>query len=100
MKEMLIKNGNVVFEEDTYPADILVRDGKIAAFYKPGEAPEAVQDVLDAEGLYIMQGSIDPHTHWGIYKDYTTDVVVVSSHRYGTLFSFPSSSELGRVGLK
>lgn len=75
MKEMLIKNGNVVFEEDTYPADILVRDGKIAAFYKPSEAPEAVQDVLDAEGLYIMQGSIDPHTHWGIYKDYTTDVV-------------------------
>lgn len=31
MVDMLIKNGNVVFEEDTYPADILVRDGKIVS---------------------------------------------------------------------
>lgn len=75
MKEMLIKNGNVVFEEGTYPADILVRDGKIAAFYKPGEAPEEGKRVLDITGLYVMPGSIDPHTHWGIYKNYEEDVI-------------------------
>lgn len=74
MSEMLIKNGNVVFEEDTYPADILVKDGKIAAFYQPGEAPCEGKEVLDVTGLYVMPGSIDPHTHWGIYKDYKEDV--------------------------
>lgn len=75
MGYMLIKNGYVVFEEDTCPADILVRDGKIAAFYEPGsvEIPDA--EVLDISGLYVMPGSIDPHTHWGIYKDYHEDVV-------------------------
>ncbi len=75
MGEMLIKNGNVVFEEDTYPADILIRDGKIAAFFKPGECKETVDEILDVSGLYVMPGSIDPHTHWGIYKDYKEDVV-------------------------
>lgn len=75
MEEILIKNGNVVFEEDTYPADILVRDGKIAAFFKSGEAPADIENVLDITGLYVMPGSIDPHTHWGIYKDYKEDVV-------------------------
>ena len=47
MSDMLIKNGNVVFEEDTYPADILVRDGKIAAFYEPGSVEEPGAEVLD-----------------------------------------------------
>ena len=69
MSDMLIKNGNVVFEEDTYPADILVRDGKIAVFYEPGSVEEPGAEVLDVSGLYVMPGSIDPHTHWGIYKD-------------------------------
>lgn len=74
MGDMLIKNGNVVFEEDTYPADILVRNGKIAAFFEPGKADESGLEVLDVKGLYVMPGSIDPHTHWGIYKDYEEDV--------------------------
>lgn len=75
MKELLITNGNVVFEDDTYPADILVRDGKIAAFYECGEAKAYQGEILDASGLHIMPGSIDPHTHWGIYKSYEEDVV-------------------------
>lgn len=75
MKEILIKNGNVVFEEETYPADILVRDGKIMAFFKPGAAGMDFEEILDIKGLYVMPGSIDPHTHWGIYKKYEEDVV-------------------------
>ena len=40
MNELLIKNGTVVFENDTYPADLLIRDGKIEAIFAPGTAPE------------------------------------------------------------
>lgn len=75
MNEMLIKNGTVVFEHDTYPADILVHDGKIEAIFEPGSAPESGKEILDVKGLYIMPGSIDPHTHWGIYKKYEEDVI-------------------------
>lgn len=73
MQKMLIKNGDVVFEQEVRKADILVHDGKIAGFFAPGEGPSDV-DTMDISGLTVMPGSIDPHTHWGIYKDYTKDV--------------------------
>jgi dihydropyrimidinase len=73
MSELLIKNGDVVFEKSVEPADILIRDGKIAGFFaRSGFAGRA--ETLDATGLHIMAGSIDPHTHWGIYKPYERDV--------------------------
>ena len=75
MNDLLIKNGVVVFEHDVYPADLLIRDGKIEAIFQPGTAPEENVRILDASGLHIMPGSIDPHTHWGIYKKYEEDVV-------------------------
>lgn len=70
---ILIKNGDVVFEDSICKTDILVNNGKIAGFFSPGEGPENTE-IIDASGLTIMPGSIDPHTHWGIYKDYATDV--------------------------
>lgn len=70
---LCIKNGTVVFEHDIQKVDILIEGGKIAGIFQPGKAPEGVE-VLDVSGLYIMPGSIDPHTHWGIYKDLHVDV--------------------------
>ncbi|MCQ2497051.1 MAG: amidohydrolase family protein [Lachnospiraceae bacterium] len=65
--DKLIKNGNVVFETDVRKADILVRGEKIAAIFAPGEY-EGEAEVIDATGLYIMPGTIDPHEHLGLYK--------------------------------
>ena len=70
---LLIKNGFVVFEHDIQKLDIVVENEKIAAFFAPGAAPETEQ-TLDAQGLYIMPGSIDPHTHWGIYRELEEDI--------------------------
>lgn len=69
MTEMLIKNGFVVFETETRRADILVREEKIAGIFAPGLAPEC-EEILDAEGLYIMPGAIDPHMHLGLYTSW------------------------------
>lgn len=63
----LIKNGTVVFETDVRKADILIRDEKIAAIYAPGEYCGDAE-IIDAEGLYVMPGTIDPHQHLGLYK--------------------------------
>lgn len=68
MSEMIIKNGNVVFETSVEKADILVRDEKIAGIFAPGEYSGDAQ-VIDAAGLYVMPGTIDPHMHLGLYKD-------------------------------
>lgn len=63
----LIKNGNVVFETAVRKADILIRGDKIAAILSPKEYPGNAE-VIDADGLYIMPGTIDPHQHLGLYK--------------------------------
>lgn len=65
--DKLIKNGNVVFETDVRKADILVRGEKIAAILAPGQY-NGDAEVIDADGLYVMPGTIDPHQHLGLYK--------------------------------
>ncbi|WP_455438268.1 dihydroorotase [Hungatella hathewayi] len=65
--EKLIKDGSVVFETAVRKADILIRREKIAAIFSPGEYVGNAE-IIDANGLYIMPGTIDPHQHLGLYK--------------------------------
>jgi len=58
----LIRGGTIVTAEQTYRADVLCVDGKIAAIGKDLEAPTGCE-IIDAGGQYVMPGGIDPHTH-------------------------------------
>lgn len=55
----VIKGGTIVTADLTYKADVLIEGGKIAAI---GQGLVG-NEVLDAEGCFIMPGGIDPHTH-------------------------------------
>jgi len=59
---MLIRGGTVVTAESVQRADVLVRDGVIAAVGAGLEAPVGCE-VVEAGGLLVMPGGIDPHTH-------------------------------------
>lgn len=59
---LLIKNGHIVTSADSYVADILCTDGKIAAIGRNLSAP-AGDEVFDATGQYVFPGFIDPHVH-------------------------------------
>ncbi len=61
--DLLIKNGTVVTSGETYPADIGIADGKIAAILAPGGKNEAAKEV-DAGGKYVLPGLIDIHSHF------------------------------------
>jgi dihydropyrimidinase len=58
----LIRGGTVVNHDSSRRADILVRDGVIAAIGANLEAP-ASAETIDAGGCLVMPGGIDPHTH-------------------------------------
>ena len=58
----LIRGGTVVNHDASRRADVLVRDGTIAAIGANLEAP-AGAEVIDAGGCFVMPGGIDPHTH-------------------------------------
>lgn len=63
----LIQGGNVVFETEVAKANILIENEKIAAILSPDQVVNDAE-IIDAKGLYVMPGTIDPHMHLGLYK--------------------------------
>jgi dihydropyrimidinase len=59
---LLIRGGTIVNADQSLRADVLCADGIIQAVGPNLEAP-ASADTLDAGGLLVMPGGIDPHTH-------------------------------------
>lgn len=64
---LIIKNGNIhdAVHPETYTADILLRDGKIAAIGENLPVPADCR-TLDAGGLEVWPGFVDAHTHIGL----------------------------------
>ena len=58
----LIKNGLVVNAANSQMADVLVENGKIAAVENVIEPVNNIR-IIDAEGMYLFPGAIDPHVH-------------------------------------
>ncbi len=58
----LIRGGTVITAEQTFRADVLCDDGKIAELGEDLETPTGAE-IIDAGGQYVMPGGIDPHTH-------------------------------------
>jgi len=58
----LIKNGTIITAVDEYKADILIEKGKIKAIGVG--LNDEVDQVIDANGKYVMPGGVDQHTHF------------------------------------
>jgi dihydropyrimidinase len=61
MSKTLITGGTVVTAADTYKADVLVVDEKVASIGSDLKAGGAKR--IDAKGKYVIPGGIDVHTH-------------------------------------
>ncbi len=57
----LIQNGTVVTADKTFPADVLIEGEQIREV--SAGIPAAAHSVIDATGMLVMPGAIDPHTH-------------------------------------
>ncbi len=56
----IIKGGTVVTAGDTIDTSVLIEDGVVKAL---GYVGSNADSVIDASGLLVMPGGIDPHTH-------------------------------------
>src|SRR5690554_362806 len=66
MNRTLIRNGLLVDELNSRRADLLIEDEKIVRIdnrIDPKELPDDT-DIVEAEGLCVLPGLIDAHTHY------------------------------------
>jgi len=63
---LLIKNGKVVSEKLLQKADILIEDDKISKVSKKIKDDLSHEEVIDAEGMYVFPGFVDPHVHMSL----------------------------------
>lgn len=59
MSSLIIRGGTVVTADDVFDADVLVRDGRIAALGSGLSADRT----YDAGGRLVLPGGVDAHTH-------------------------------------
>lgn len=64
MVQLVIKNGKVVTPSGVQEVGIVVNEGKILGLVEDTLLPPAEQ-VIDAEGRFVIPGAIDTHAHLG-----------------------------------
>lgn len=71
---LLIKGGRVVNDDLMTEADVFIEDGVIKQVGKDISAPGGTR-TIDAKGMYVMPGGIDPHVHFEFFfmNSRTTD---------------------------
>ena len=63
MLDIVVRNGQVVTPEGVGAWDIGIQGERIAAVAVAGTLPGDAAKVIDARGLIVVPGGIDPHTH-------------------------------------
>ena len=58
---VLIKNGRIITSADDYIADIFIEGESISLIGK--NLSVAADKIIDATGLLVMPGGVDPHVH-------------------------------------
>jgi dihydropyrimidinase len=64
MTTLLITNGTLITDTDTFAANLLIREGKIEAVGPGLQVAEA--EVVDASGKLVFPGGVDAHTHFDL----------------------------------
>ena len=94
-EELIIRNGLVVTVEGRYEADVRIRDGKIAEINPNLPSSVGVMEI-DAAGMFLIPGGIDPHMHMrGETPTEEASRVSGSTTVDGTPISFPENYESG-----
>lgn len=92
--DLLIKNGTIVTPLASYRGHLLIHEGRVLDILVRDEMPQAAQ-VVDATGLHVLPGLIDPHVHFrspGLeYKeDWTTGSRAAAAGGITTIIDNPN----------
>lgn len=63
--DLVISGGTVVNRDGSTPATVVVDQGRVVGLLSPGAATPGARRVVDATGLLVLPGGVDPHCHIG-----------------------------------
>ena len=63
MLDLVIRGGRVVTPQGVGSWDVGIQGERIAALAEPGTLPKDAARVVDATGLIVVPGGVEPHTH-------------------------------------
>jgi dihydropyrimidinase len=67
MHDIVVINGTVVTEAGELAADVAIDGEQIAAIVeRNGQASPEGKRVIDAEGMLVLPGAVDPHVHYAL----------------------------------
>ncbi len=92
--DLIVKNGTIVTPLSSLRGHVLVKDGKVLDVMVRDDLPQATE-VIDAAGLYVLPGLIDPHVHFRVpgleYKeDFDTGSQAAAAGGITTIIDMPN----------
>lgn len=96
--DLIVKNGTIVSPLSSVRGHVLIKDGKILDVLVRDDLPQA-REVIDAAGLHVLPGLIDPHVHFrtpGLeYKeDFETGSQAAAAGGITTIIDMPNVQPL------
>jgi allantoinase len=94
--DLAIVGGTIAAGGRQYASTIVVRDGRIADVVPPG-TPAPAARTIDASGLHVLPGVIDPHVHTrhpggDAREDFASGTAAAAAGGITTLFEMPIST--------
>ena len=89
-----VVGGLVAADYGVFAADILIAGGRIAAVGRDPEIARGADEVIDASGLVVLPGAIDPHAHFEDpghteREDFTTGTSAAAAGGITTVIEHP-----------
>ncbi|HYM68592.1 MAG TPA: allantoinase AllB [bacterium] len=94
MVDLIVKNGTIVSPAASHRGHVLIDDGKVLEIQTRDDLP-AAERVIDATGLHVLPGLIDPHVHFRVpgldYKeDFETGSRAAAAGGITTVIDMPN----------
>jgi allantoinase len=93
-KRLAVTGGTLATDYGVFRADLLIEDGRIARIAEHGGLEGTWDEAVDATGLHVLPGAIDPHSHFEDpghteREDFTTGTMAAAAGGFTTVVEHP-----------